>query len=943
MVKNATLIIALLVGMVFSGYAQASKTAVLKGRVKNQVTKAPFNQINVSLLEQNLSATTDGNGNFEFSGVTFGTKTIVFDGANAASDTESVNVDKELVEMPDVYMKPTDMGFGTENAEIPTITTGADNSESNNADFGAISTGTGLIGSRNPFLGMVNNLAVHYGFQPRGYRRNTRDIEINGIPMNNVETGNADWASIGGLYDVFHTTSVTYGLSPSPYTFGGINGFTYIAATAADQRKEVKLTYSRSDNNNINTTMVSVASGEKANGWSFAGSFAKRWSLMGASYTPGVFLDEYSYYAAASKKIGRGTLNITTFGAPRQQARSAAATLETYKLAGNNYYNHNWGYMPDSSIRNDAVQSVFQPVTIINYLYQPNESTRWNTAIGYEFGKDKTSSLQGNNDDPSVIGDYYRNLPSYYYTYFPPDSTTGNIIKQEISKNPKMLQLNWNRMYQANYSNTLTLNNVDGIAGKSYTGKQSIYVIGDAVKDLQKITFNTNLEHASSARLSYSTGLTVIGQQTEYYDQLTDLLGGDYFVNFNQFASQQYIGNPNYNQNNLNDPNQVIKVGDKFAYDYTIHSFDAYAWGQAIYKLNKVDFFVAVQAGNSMFYREGFMRNGLFSNHSYGTSSTNSFIDYSAKGGINFEINKHNYLFANAAYTVNPPNATNTYISARTRDFLVPSPTTYTTQSFEGGYMFKHPKTTFKITGYVTDVNNITEIKSFYNDDPAFRTFVNYVMQGENNRHIGIESQLEYKLSKSFSLLGLVSLGQSFYTNDPTILVYLDNDTIQQAHSDKAYIKNYYISAGPQSSFVGEVTYHSRKGYHATLTGNYFDGNYVQINPNRRTQAAADKIAAGSTQWHAIYDQEKLPSVFTMDISVGRTMNFTRNIVLGKKLPNSTLTVNATISNLTNTEYLATGFEQLRFDFAYHNPDKFQNKYYYGKPINFRLNISLRF
>jgi hypothetical protein len=305
---------------------------------------------------------------------------------------------------------------------------------------------------------------------------------------------------------------------------------------------------------------------------------------------PGTFYNDYSYYAAVSKVIKKGTLNLITVGSPIDHGKKAGATQEVYDLDGSKYYNHDWGYYQGEK-RNARVEKLFRPLTILNYEYNPSDRTRWNTAIGYEFGKDKNSFLDGYNAS-NPYGDYYRNLPSYYQTMNPVDARTAAAVRSRIMSSPDAtLQIDWDRMYQDNYLNTQTLYNINGIAGNNFTGKQSEYILANGVKDLKKFSFNTNIEHSLNEHLNVYGGLTFTSQTTEDYNEVADLLGGDYFVNFNQFASQQYVGNPNYNQNNLNQPNALIKKGSKYGNDYSINVKEGILWGQAVYIYNKFDFF----------------------------------------------------------------------------------------------------------------------------------------------------------------------------------------------------------------------------------------------------------------------------------------------------------------------------------------------------------------
>ena len=824
---------------------------------------------------------------------------------------------------------------------IPTITVEDDNVTVEDDGVAAQSSGNMAIISRDPFVLTATNVFMFAFYQPRGYDRSAREVTTNGAEVNDAETGNAAFSQFGGLNDVFRSREVTWGLNPSPNTFGGIMGSNVVNATAADQMKQSKVSYMSTDQLYRNRLMYTYSTGMMNIGWAFSFSGIRRWAEQG--YRPGTYYDGYSYYAGASKKLGSGTLNLTTYGSPTKQAKAGSATAETYQLDNNNYYNPYWGYQ-NGVIRSSRIENQYQPTTILNYDYRPDERTRWNTAISYEFGKDMTSFIDDYNA-ASPYGNYYRNLPSYLLTLVPPATAAANQLRDSILKNKNLLQINWNNLYQANYLNDTTIYNANGINGNTVHGHQSSYVLSDDVADVKKFSLNTTLERELNENLTISAGLTGTMQHTEYYEQLADLLGGDFFVNYNQFAAQSNIGNASYIQNNLKDPNQVVKVGDKYGYDYAINHIVTKAWGQALFNYNKVTFFFGAKVGTDGFQRDGFMQNGLFPNNSYGTSAMHNFIDYAVKGGITYKLSKHSLAFMNVGYSATPPTVNNTYISVGTRDFTVNNPAVSTAQSAEGGISYHSKYISARVLGYVTDQQNLTEIKRFYNDDPAYLTYVNYVMQNENERSIGTESFVEAKVFPFLKIIGVAAVGQNFYTNNPNISVYLDNDPTQQASSVLTYIKNYYVSSGPQSLYTLGFDVSPTRNTWINLHFNYYDRNYVEINPNRRTLLAGALIPPGSAEWNSIYGQEKLPSAMITDLRIGHTFNIAGKNKLFEHLSSrSKLVVTAGIFNLlNNTNYITFGYEQLRYDFSQKNPNEFPNKYIYGYGVNYNLNIALTF
>jgi len=794
-----------------------------------------------------------------------------------------------------------------------------------------------LGASRDPFVSATSFVFSNFRFQLRGYDRGEQTVWINGALMNDAESGDALWSQWGGLNDVFRSRSNTEGLNPSEYGFGGLNGSVYFDAAAITQRKQTRLSYSLANRQYTHRIMLTQSSGLLQSGWAYSFSLSTRLAKEG--YIPGTFYEGYSYFAAVSKKINNHQLNLTAFGAPTRRGKSSPAIKEAYDLAGTHFYNPNWGYQ-EGEKRNARVANNFQPVFILNYQFTPSVNTKWNTAIAYQFGKNKNSGIDWYNAaDPRP--DYYRYLPSY-------QTLNGNTIGAEsltekIKADPETtLQLDWDRMYNSNYVNTETIYDVNGEEGNTVTGHRSLYVLSDDVDDVKKWSFNTNLIHSLNTHITLYTGLSFISQQIENYRLLDDLLGGDFFVNYNQFAARDYVGNPEFFQNDIDKPNRIIKEGDKYGYDYINRIRKGGWWGQATFIYNRFDFFVAADVGINSFSREGLYRNGLFADNSFGKSKTYSFTTYGAKGGVTYKLNGRNYLFVNGCYSTDAPTIDNTFISAKTRNTTISNPEVQKMQSIEGGYLLKAPNVSGRLTVYATDIKNSAVIKRFYNDDPDFRTFVNYVLQGINVRHTGIELAAEVKVNSMLSVTGVAAIGQSFYTDRPGVSVYRDNDTTNAVASRSVFLKNYYLAVGPQSCYTLGLNYRAKKYWYANLNVNYAERSYVDMNPDRLTPEAIDLVQPDSKLWNDILQQEKLPSAFTIDLSFGKSFLLTK---VFKQLPyNSLLYLNASVSNLLNNKDIITsGFEQLRYDFTGGNPDKFPNKYFYGYGRTFFLNISFKF
>ncbi len=908
---------------------QAQQTALVKGRLILGSTADPATDVQVTIPYLRMLANTDADGTFSFARVPFGTHVLVIGGTNARPDTIRVVVNSNPVVLQDIRVQPNDRVTSMQSIQIPTIA--LEETDGGSDDDGVKSANVSglLTANRDPFLNTAAFVFGPYRFQPRGYDRSSQQVLINGAPMNDVETGDAYWSLWGGLNDVFRGRSNTYGLAANEYAYGGINGTVYFDATAANQRKQTRLTYSASNRQYRNRLMITHSSGLQANGWAYSASVSRRWADEG--YIPGTDYNSYSYYLGISKRIKKAhTISFTTFGTPSRRGKSAPSFQEAYDLAGTNFYNPNWGYQ-NGEKRNAKVASSFQPVFLLNHEWTPNSGLRVNTVVGYQTGRNGNSTLDWYNA-PDPRPDYYRTMPSF-----------SALDKKDPVQYASFLtkkQIDWDNMYQVNYINKELLN------GDSL--RRSLYVVGNDVDEIKKWTFSTNVEKVVNSHISVYGGLSYIIQRTESYRELEDLLGGDFYRNINQFAERNNAGVYGANQNDANNPNAVVRVGDRYFYNYVNRFNKAWAWGQVQATYNKVDLFLAVHGGYNSFNREGLYRNGLFANgnESFGMSKNMVFALYGIKGGVTYKYNGRHYFFLNAGLQSDAPSVDNTFISPRTRNFTVPGATEEISYSAEGGYLHRAPKTNIRVVGYATDVTNATRVTRFFSELGVANTFVNYTMSGIAMRFIGTELAVEYKVSPAVTVTGVAALNQSFYTNNPTVRIYRDNfvDTTGQGGfvgAQKVYIKNYYVAAGPQSAYSAGINYRSKRYWYVSANGSYFARNYIDIAAPRRAEDFINGYTPGSQAYNDALSQEEFAPAFTVDVFGGKSFLLSK---WSKKIPrNVFLYLNAGISNLFDNQNIRTGgFENLRTDDA-GVLTRFAPKYFYAYGRNYFVNLSLKF
>ncbi len=832
---------------------------------------------------------------------------------------------------------------------IPTISL---SEEAVNSDGGGSSNVSGLLtSSRDVFY---NTAAFAFGaarFRVRGYDSEHATVYINGLPMNSPENGWATWSLWGGLNDAMRSRENTVGLAPTDYTFGGIGGASQIDMRASTQWKQVRAGLAVSNRSYRLRPMFIYSTGLMDNGWAFSVSGSVRLAEQGP--VPASYYSAASYYFAAEKRISRQhALNFMVFGAPRVRGKSAPITAEMQEIAreanGNGYlYNPYWGYQtqPDGSrkIRNSRYAETHIPTMMLTHDWNMNDRSKLTTSIGYQFGRNGSTALNWYNA-PDPRPEYYRKWPSYVAQT---DEAVAAALRQQFVDNPELMQMDWDGIYEINR------NSFD--EEFSGTEARAKYIVEERRFDMEQYNFNTIYRSFINDNITVNGGVRgqyYIGKNFKVID---DLLGADYYIDIDQFAERDSATNPVFAQNNLSDPYAQLRTGDRFGYDFEAHIQNAAVWGQGQFKYGKIEFFGAAELSYTRFWREGNLQNGRFPDNSLGKGEVFSTFNYNVKGGATYKLDGRNYFYLNGNYGTQAPFFRNAHVSARSRDQLVDGLTSMTVFGTEGGYLLKAPKAKARVTGYYTRFLNGFYNQSFFSDN-AFAGeggelqsgFVNFVMNGVDRRHMGLELAAQYEVLTGLNLQAVAAIGEHIYTSRPEISIYLDNDPNTQVASRTAYMKNSYVAGSPQMAYSFGINYRAPQYWFINVNFNYMMRSFVEVNPDRRTFEAVSyvnnpefqqqAVTPGSAEWVAILEQEELPHVFTIDIFGGKSFRFKNS-----KGEAQYIYINVGISNILNNRNIITGgFEQLRYDFEDNNPNTFPTRYFYGYGINYFASVTYR-
>ena len=843
--------------------------------------------------------------------------------------------------------------------------------------------------NNDPYMGEVGYRFSPMRFKVRAYDNMYEQTYMNGLLLNDVETGRFQYSMIGGMNDA---TRNKEGVADFEYnTFGltPIGGGSNINARASAFAAGNKITLSGTNRNYVVRGMYTYATGLMENGWAFAGTIGYRWAKEGV--IKGTFYNSLSYLLSVEKRFGEHhALSLVTFGSPTERAQQGASTEEAYWLANSHYYNPYWGYQ-NGKKRNSRVVHDFEPTAILTWDWKFDDNKKLVTSAGVKYSRYSTSALGWNGDAYDPRPDYYKNLPSSIFDVYDLENRNNPDFLQS---NPYFLsqyndlynfwtsseanrQIYWDRMYYVN-------------SVQNQNGDETLYYQERRHNNQLVLALNSTFNHNIDINNKYSLGISLNHTKGMHYKTMDDLLGGEFYYDYDKFSANEYgkgsVMNPTEAANDLRNPYKRIYKGDKFGYDYNINVNKAKAWGVIQHTNSTFDIMQGLYIEGTTIERDGKMQNGRAPQNSYGSSGTAKFLGGGGKLLMSYRPVANNLISLGLGWDTNAPLARNVFVAPRMQNNFVDNLHNEDIFSSELSWKFRFGSLTGKFTGFFTRFKNQVEQTAFYNDQENRFTYL--TMTGIAKEHYGLEGALVFQVDSklSFNLMGTIS--DAKYIDNPYAQVNyegMNSQTNEQLNSWinavtgaemplRVIMKDIKVGSTPLTAVSFGINYNINSWF-LELNANYYDRVYVGYSAYRRLSNVLTNYSAtssiggkpvfniddgsGRTSEQILNEDggilfdingnyvdayspslEKYKGGFMLDASIGKNIRLSGG---------RAISINLSFQNLTNNTNLRTGgFEQNRDDLystgvarAY----KFSknSKYYYANAFNAFLNINYRF
>ena len=645
----------------------------------------------------------------------------------------------------------------------------------------------------------------------RGFDSNNIGVLINGVPINDMESGKVYWSNWAGLNDVSSFIQVQRGLGASKLGLSSVGGTINMVTKSTDAKKGGSI-YTGVGNDGFLKTSFNVSTGLMDNGWaiSLAGSRSQ-----GDGYVDGTNFVGWSYFVNVSKRINdHHRLSFTAFGAPQwHNQRGQMYLIEDYHNAPEGRrLNRGYGYI-NGRVEGGAYARNFyhKPQISLNHYWDINKESSIYTSIYASISNGGGRRIRGAKTDWLTL-DYNTGRPKDPAAFMgTPDGLLDFDRVMEANKASN------NGSYLI-FSNAMNSHNWYGLLSY-YTNKFS---------DLFKLT----------------AGFDGRFYQGIHREVIEDLLGGEYYIEPQNSSTKLMYHNPY----------QPLQVGDYIQYDnigevlwnglfaqgeFTGENFNAFISGAVSHKGYRY-----VNLGGT-----GEKYDALTPPDKI-VSPWATYLPWSVKAGASYKFLEHSNVFVNAGYFTIAPYFRNVFFRYNT---TINTGAKYE-RVFTGevGYGFKMQNLRIDLNGYYTKWLDKSLTRSMGNNTTAN-------ISGLDARHAGVELEATYTPIKPLDIRFMFSWGDWIWADDVKADVF--DDAQQYVGTINAFVKGVHVGNSAQMTSALGISWEALKDFRLKADLNYAGKNYADFDPTNRTKET-DKVDA----W-------RIPDYCTLDLGANYRFN----------------------------------------------------------------------
>ncbi len=688
----------------------------------------------------------------------------------------------------------------------------------------------------------------------RGFDSNNIGVLINGVPVNDMENGRVYWSNWAGLSDVTSAMQVQRGLGASRLAISSVGGTINILTRSTDaQRRGSFSTGLGSDG--YSKQSLTLSTGLLDNGWAATISGSRN---VGNRYVHGLDYEGWSYFVNVSKRVSNfHTLSLTAFGAPQfHNQRWPRQLIQTYR-EHRDYRRYN----PAMGIKNGELYTgsfnfYHKPQISLNHYWSINPETTLSTSAYVSISSGGGRRIAGDNSN---------------WLRF--NSTDGRPFEMTMLTPNGFLDFD-----AVMAENALSETGSKAIVANAINQHDWYGVLSTLTKDVGQIEFTGGLD------LRYYRGY--------HYQEVEDLLGGEYFLDVTASGNSRNINR---------DPKKLLREGDKITY----HDLGEVRWAgmftQAEYVSDEFSAFLSATLSHT-----GYRRTDYFIYDAGSPESRSDWVNfqaYSFKGGVNYNISDLHNVFLNGGYFTRAPFFRYAFIGF-TNEINI-GVRHERVLSGEIGYGYRSRLLSANLTVYRTN----------WLDKALTRRIGDMManLTGLDALHQGVELDFVTEPLPGLSFKGMFSFGDWNWTDDVIAEIY---DEFQQLIGTHAvYAGGLRVGNSAQTTAGFSIDYEVLPRVVVGFDFTHFDRLFADFNVENRTVEAERGLQA----W-------QMPSYQVVDMSLRYRF----------QVGDLNASMFANVNNLFDTSYIADATDGATFNF-----DTATVYYGFGRTwsLSFRINF----
>jgi iron complex outermembrane recepter protein len=778
------------------------------------------------MLGSGLVAVTEADGSFSISEVPYGNYTIVISAMEFDTVRLEVEVQKPSVVVNHVLPAPN----STQLKEVTVI--------------GSVSTGRNTpiavtkinatkiseeLGSRD--LPMILNATPGvYATQTgggdgdsritvRGFDQRNVGVLIDGVPVNDMENGWVYWSNWFGLDAITSGIQVQRGLGATKLALPSVGGTLNILTSGIGTKKGTSFKQEYGTGDFLRSTL-SYNSGLTKENWmlTLSGSYKQGNGWVDGTFTQGAF-----FFAKVQKKTDKHLVSLSAFAAPQRH--------------GQRTYNQAIQYWSTDDARD--LGAVINNTTPVDRGYRFNEHYGYITRDGKKVQMNERVNYY--NKPQITLRDFWtinRKLSISNIAYVSIGRGGGTRLANSNVLFNNAGHVDWDNIVYNNQYNTLFGGyNTDPLYHP--TAIKSTQAMISSVNNHFWVGYLGQFNYEVTKELQISGGIDYRFYKGSHYQVLTDLLGGDYYVNAadkNSPTAMKQVGDKVSLNSYSNDRDGLVQWGGLFGQaEYTGTRWTAFVNVSGVMNNYKgIDYFQKkmIEVGDTVLrvgYGEQIEYDGqLYTSASYGAKPFQTdwkrIFGGTAKAGASFVLTENSNVYMNLGYLSRTPqfsnvvdNNTNSFFAAIKNEII---------QAIEVGYAYANSTFGVNVNAYFTNWKNKPFPFGVAVPDPQDPTVTVYTnINGMDAIHKGIEVDLAYQLNKRLSFEGMLSVGDWVWNSAQTVYVpELD-------YSFEFDAKGVHVGDAAQTMANVGLRYEPFKRFYVKAQYQWFDRYYAAFNP----------------------------------------------------------------------------------------------------------------